>query len=78
MMGFDPVKKPETSGYQLGQFTIGQAADEAFVTGGSPEMAAAAVFANYMSFNGKVPLFEKTVPRVFSGDQLEQVLKFRT
>jgi hypothetical protein len=78
MLGFDPKQAPETSGSQLGRFTVGQTADETFLTGSSPELAAAGIFANYLSFSSRLQLFEPTLPRVFSAAQLEQVLRFRS
>lgn len=81
MLAFDPAKVQPANGTtfdknsQLGYFNNGQAADESFLTGGSPEMAAAAIFANYLSFSGKVNLFESTIPRVLNASQLNQVIK---
>jgi hypothetical protein len=75
MLAIDPLKKPQTNGYQLGQFTAGQGADDKFLTGGSSEVAAAAMFANYMSFSGQIAQFENVLPRVFTTDQLKTVVK---
>ncbi len=77
MMGFDPVQQPITSGSSMGYFTAGQAADESFITGGSAELAAAGIFANYLSFSGRLQLLEPTLPRVFTVEQLETILRFR-
>ncbi len=53
MIAFDPSgKAPETSGNQVGGFTAGQVADASFPTGGNPQVAAEAVFANYANWNG--------------------------
>lgn len=75
MIAYDPNKKAEANGFQVGQFTNGQAADDRFITGDSPELAGAAVFANYMSFNNKLGEYDKIIPRSFSPDQLDQVVK---
>lgn len=75
MMAFDPAKRPQTSGYQLGSFNKGQGADDKFLTGGSAEIAAAAIFANYLNFSGQIAKFEPVLPRVFSTEQLNLVLK---
>lgn len=76
MMGYNPVACPQTKGFQLGRFTTGQAADDQFLTGNQPELAAAAMFANYLSFNGKMPLLEQVIPRVFTASDLDQILMF--
>ena len=75
MLGYDPIPHIMKSS-QLGAFTNGQAADTTFMTGGSAEVNAGAVFANYMSFNGKLNLFEQFLPRVFSIAELDSVVKF--
>ncbi|MBX7231880.1 MAG: hypothetical protein K1X29_07315 [Bdellovibrionales bacterium] len=75
MIAYNPTKPPSASGFQVGQMTPGQAADDKFITGDSPELAAAAMLANYMSFNGKLGLFENIVSRVFTPEQLNQVVK---
>lgn len=75
MMAFDPSRKPTASGYQLGHYNQGQGADERFITGSSPELAAAGIFANYMSFNQQASNIERVIPRIFSTDQLNQIIK---
>lgn len=75
MMVYDPLKPPSASGQQVGQLTTGQAADDKFVTGDAPNLAAAAVVANYLSFAGRLGNFDAVMPRVFSIDQLSQVVK---
>lgn len=75
MMAYDPAKVPAANGFQVGQFTNGQAADDKFVTGDNPELAAAAIFANYLSFNGRLSDMDRVVPRVFNPDQLTSVVK---
>ncbi len=77
MIGYDPIKPPVVRSFQLGQFTDpGQAADDGFITGGSPELAAGGIFANYLAFNNKVHLIENYLPRVFTTTDLDLILKF--
>lgn len=63
MFAFDPTGRPGLKGKQLGSFTQGQAVNDKTLVGGSPELAAAAVFANYLSFAGKLSKFEEVVGR---------------
>lgn len=76
MIAYDPAGRPSTTSFQLGHFTNGQAADDKFITGGNVELAASAIFANYLQFSGQLGLFERVVPGVFSTAQLDQVVKF--
>jgi hypothetical protein len=73
MIAFDPVKAPDANNKQLGQFDSGQAADTNFITGGSAEIAAGAIFANYLSFNGQLGTLENHLPRVFSAAQVDLI-----
>ncbi len=73
---YNPSGRAETSSSQIGNFTAGQVADEAFVTGSSPEAAAAAVFANYLAIQKRLDLFSGPVTRVLDTKQLQQVLRF--
>jgi hypothetical protein len=73
MIAYDPKLKPATKSVQLGNFTDGQVADDTTLTGGSPEKAAAGIFANYLSFNGKLGIFESVAPRIFTTEELEKV-----
>ena len=75
MMAFDPAVKPTATGFQLGHYNTGQGADESFVTGSSPELAAAGIFANYLSYSGQISKLEGVLPRVFSQEQLNQIIK---
>lgn len=74
MLAYNPDITPLAKSTQLGHFTDGQVADDTFITGGSPEKAAAAIFANYMNFNKKVSLVESVIPRTFSTAELDKVL----
>lgn len=76
MIAFDPTAATQTKSYQLGHYTNSQAADDKTIVGTSPERAAAAMFANYLSFAKKIDLFEKILPRVFSTTELESVRIF--
>jgi hypothetical protein len=75
MLYYDPKARPETSDYQIGQFNDNQAADTSFITGGNPELAAAAVFANWCQANKRNDLFDKVTGRIFDRNQLSKVIK---
>lgn len=78
MIAYDPAKPPTASGFQMGHFLSGgtqQAVDQSFLTSGTPEMAAAGIFANYLSFNGQARLIEAVIPRIFSTSDLDTILK---
>lgn len=72
---FDPKGRPETSGFQIGSFTDNQAANTAFVTGGNPEVAAAAAFANWCQATKRIDLFERVAGRVFDTNNFPKILK---
>lgn len=80
MIAYDPTGTVESSDSQLGHMLNSpdtEAVDDTFLVGGSPEVGAAAVFANYLSFNGMLGKFS-TMPetsRVFDTDQLEKIVK---
>lgn len=76
MLYFNPNGRPATNGFQVGQFTKGQVADDSFVTGGSPEAAAAAVFANWLQVNGQGANFANYAGTIISSSQLPSVIKF--
>lgn len=76
MMFFSPQGRRQTSSNQIGWFTAGQEADSRFVTGGSPEAAAAAVFANYLQLNNKLSMFSQVVPNTIPAADLDKVLRF--
>lgn len=63
IFAYDPAKRPTLKGNQVNHFTQGQVVDDKTKVGGSVEMAAASVFANYLSFSGNLSLFEKVVGR---------------
>lgn len=75
MICYDPAGPHKVKSSQLGNFTSGQVADDAFITGGSAEMAAGAMFANYLSFNGKLGMIETYLPRVFTSVEVDLVTK---
>lgn len=74
IMAYDPSGAHATRSSQLGHYTEGQAADDTFLTGGNPELAAGAIFANYLNFNSQIALLDRVIPRVFSSADLEKVL----
>lgn len=76
MIGFDPAGAHATKDFQIGHFNNGQTADDTFLTGGSAELAAGSMFANYLAFNGKANLVETYLPRVFTTAELDLILKF--
>ena len=76
MISYDPAGPHQIKSNQLGFFNGGQAADETFITGGSAELTAVAMFANYAAFNGKLNLFETWAPRIFTTAQLDIVTRF--
>lgn len=73
MIAYDPVAAHQTKGFQLGHFTEGQVADDKFVTGGGPEIAAGGIYANYLSFNNAIGKLETYLPRVFSTSQVDLI-----
>ncbi len=75
MICYDPLAPHVVKSSQLGHFTSGQAADDTFITGGSAEIAAGAMFVNYLSFNGKLNLVENYLPRVFTSVEIDMITK---
>lgn len=76
VFAYDPASRPQTKNFQLGNFTDGQVADDSSVTASSPEMVAAAIFANYLEFNNRMDLFEKHLPSVYDSQKLKKALIF--
>ena len=72
IFAYHPTGKPVTSDFQLGHFINGQAADAQHFVGGSVQVAAASVFANYLSLSGRLDLFDS---RLLSNDQLTEAVK---
>lgn len=75
MMCYDPAGPHTVKSGQLGHFTSGQVADDAFLTGSSAELAAGAMFVNYLSFNKKLNLVDSLLPRVFSTSDIDLITK---
>lgn len=74
IFAYDPAGRPAMKGHQVGNFTAGQVVNERTTVGGSPELASAAVFANYLSFAGNLPMFEQIVGRgALNPSQLDEV-----
>lgn len=78
MFGFDPSGRPATLGTQVGGFTAsGQVVDTKFITGGDVSRAAQAIFCNYVKFAKQGDaLIEKVLPRAFTSDEKNLILKF--
>jgi hypothetical protein len=80
MLGFafDPVGRPTTARTQVGGFSSGQGVEAASApTAGNAELAATAMFANYLSFGRQLQLLERVAPRSFSTADLDKILAIR-
>lgn len=77
VLAFNPAGTAHDSKTQVGGFTDGQSADATSVIGNSPEIAAVAAFANYMSFAGKSSLFEDLAPGRLTAAQFDSVTRFK-
>lgn len=76
LMYYNPKGRPETSDFQIGHFTAAQAVDRFYLTGGNPEVAAAAVFANWCQANKRNDLYVPAAgDRILDTVQLKQVIK---
>lgn len=80
MIAYDPTGSTQVSDSQLGHMKVdpdAEAADDTFLVGGAPEVGAAAVFANYLSFNGMLGKFSSMpeTSRVFDTAALDKVVK---
>lgn len=76
LIAYDPTTPPQTKSFQLGHFTSGQGADDAFVSGASPETAAGAMFVNYLAFNQQIGMVDALLPRVFDNAQIDLIRIF--
>jgi hypothetical protein len=73
---YNPDTRIETSSFQIGHFTNGQVADSSFPTGANPELAAVAVFANYLKLNNKLDLLNPILgSRTVDAEFLKKVIK---
>jgi hypothetical protein len=74
---YDPNRIVKTNGFQIGQMTSRGVADESFITGGNPELAAGALLLNYLSVAygpDAVSRFETVAGnRPFSPDQIDKI-----
>lgn len=80
MLGFafDPMGKPAAARTQIGGFSVGQGVEAASApTAGNAEVAATAMFANYLSFGRQLQILEKVAPRTFSTADLDKILAIR-
>lgn len=80
MMAYDPTQATRTSDSQLGHMKSNpdaEAADDTFIVGGNVEVGSAAVFANYLSFNGMLGKFSAMpeTSRTFDTAGLDKVVK---
>jgi len=75
LLYYDPKGRPATSDFQIGNFNNNQAADPTFVTGANPELAAAAVFANWCQANRRMDLFDRVAGRILDANQQSKVIK---
>ena len=72
---YDPAAAPQVSDFQVGQFTNGQAADDQYITGNSPALAASAIVANYLQFAGRTDLLTAVLGSVFNTSDMNEVIK---
>ncbi len=78
MCAYDPDIAPEyrdQNKTQVGYFTQGQGAERSTILGDQTRIAYG-VFANYLSFSGRINEFENFAPGVFTKEELEEVLIF--
>lgn len=80
MIAYDPTGTVESSDSQLGHMLNSpdaEAVDDSFLVGANPEVGAAAIFANYLSFNGMIGKFSSLpeTSRVFDSAQLDKIVK---
>ena len=73
--GRPAIKTDKASPWQLGAFKAAQASDDSTIVG-TPEKAAAAVFANYAQFAGNLAMVSKVIPNQFSAADLDAVVRF--
>jgi hypothetical protein len=73
---YDPKGPRSMKRVQVGSYTKGQGVDRDHLIGADPVKVTQAVFANYLSAQNQLGLFEKYVPNVFSGSQLDSLLIF--
>lgn len=78
VLAFDPAGRHASTGTQLGGFTDGQTADATHLVGNNAELAAVAVFANYMSFANQTSRFESVAPGRFTTAQYDEVTKIKS
>lgn len=81
VFAFNPTARPamkndRAGAWQLGEFTAsGQSSNDQTLVG-TPDKAAAAVFANYLKFANQLPALEKVLPGRFTSSQLDAILRF--
>lgn len=74
---YHPTARPVTTDFQVGHYTNGQSADTSFISGGSPELTAQAVFLNWLKLNNRMDLYTQVVPtgRAMDAAGVAQVVK---
>ena len=73
---YDPTGPRAMRRVQVGSYTKGQGVDRDHLIGADPGKVTNAVFANYLSAQNQLGLFEKFVPNFFSNSQLDSLLIF--
>lgn len=71
MIAYDPAGTTTASSMQIGGMTTGQVASTAVKTGGAANVAAAAVYVNYLAFANQISKVDMLGARVFSQDELD-------
>lgn len=78
LLVFNPTARPRIKDdqfrHQIGFFTNGQGASDQTVVG-TPTKAAVAILANYLAFAGQSSKLESIAPGVFSGSDLNEVVR---
>ncbi len=78
---FSPTARPtmkndRVGAWQLGDFTASGQSSNDHTLVGTPDKAAAAVFANYLKFAGQLQSLEKILPGRYTSAQLDYILRF--
>lgn len=73
----DPKGKTVSRRSQIGWYTDGQVADPESPVGASPELASAAVMANYMDLNNQQSMFSLVAPKTIDPRNVDDILAFK-
>jgi hypothetical protein len=73
---YHPTKMPThiNKKIQIGNYVDGQGVDRSTLIGDKPIMGAYVTLANYLNVAGKIDLFNKVAPGIFSTSELDKVL----